>query len=232
MQGISLSPLALACKTAKSAYSLIMLPKRELTDITPKSAARHIGFSLIEAAIVLGIIGLVLGGIWIATSSITQARKINDMASAYLQIASNTRRLIPISNYPTTATTSTYITNTLSKAGVLPGDYAINTSTQIASGPSGANFRVFMVCWTGSCPALGIAIFGPSSPVVATNMTIAECNQLVRKLFALDRDTSNVMSVQIASTTNVNYQLLYPPFNASSVNCPSNLSYITVLFQP
>jgi len=63
-------------------------------------------------------------------------------------------------------------------------------------------------------------------------MTIAECNQLVRKLFALDRDTSNVISVQIASTTNVNYQLLYPPFNASSVNCPSNLSYITVLFQP
>jgi len=33
------------------------------------------GFNLIEAAIVLGIVGLVLGGIWIAASSVMERQR-------------------------------------------------------------------------------------------------------------------------------------------------------------
>jgi Prokaryotic N-terminal methylation motif len=39
------------------------------------------GFSLIEAAIVLGIIGLVIGGIWIAATSVNKRLFVNDMVS-------------------------------------------------------------------------------------------------------------------------------------------------------
>lgn len=37
------------------------------------------GFNLIEAAIVLGVVGLVIGGIWIAASSVRQRMAINDI---------------------------------------------------------------------------------------------------------------------------------------------------------
>ena len=44
------------------------------------SAARYYsGFSLIEAAIVLGVIGLVIGGIWAATSSVTSKKNNDDV---------------------------------------------------------------------------------------------------------------------------------------------------------
>jgi len=44
-------------------------------------ARRSAGFSLIEAAIVLAIIGLVIGGIWAATNSVNQNRKAERMVT-------------------------------------------------------------------------------------------------------------------------------------------------------
>ena len=44
------------------------------------SAARYYsGFSLIEAAIVLGVIGLVIGGIWAASSSVISKKNNDDV---------------------------------------------------------------------------------------------------------------------------------------------------------
>ncbi len=45
--------------------------------------ARH-GFNLVEAAIVLGVVGLVIGGVWVAASAITTNRQINDAISGVL----------------------------------------------------------------------------------------------------------------------------------------------------
>jgi len=39
----------------------------------------RLGFNLIEAAIVLGVVGLVIGGIWIAASSVRQRMAVNDI---------------------------------------------------------------------------------------------------------------------------------------------------------
>lgn len=43
---------------------------------------RASGFSLLEAALVLSIVGLVVAGIWVAAARITEARQINDMAQS------------------------------------------------------------------------------------------------------------------------------------------------------
>lgn len=53
------------------------------------------GFSLIEAAIVLGVVGLVIGGIWTAASAISVKQRVNDFLqvhSAALDLAQRLRR--------------------------------------------------------------------------------------------------------------------------------------------
>lgn len=59
----------------------------------PTHTSRH-GFSLIEAAIVLGIVGLVIGGLWIATASVREAERTDRAISLALQLYENTTRLL------------------------------------------------------------------------------------------------------------------------------------------
>lgn len=51
------------------------------------------GFSLIEAAIVLGIVGLVIGGIWIAASAVQEKNRQSVTVGHVGQIADNVRRV-------------------------------------------------------------------------------------------------------------------------------------------
>jgi len=53
------------------------------------------GFSLIEAAIVLGVVGLVIGGIWAAASSISRNMRKNEALSGIMQIMNRIKNLPP-----------------------------------------------------------------------------------------------------------------------------------------
>ena len=43
---------------------------------------RQRGFNLVEAAIVLGVVGLVIGGIWTAAAAVNRNMKLNDLTQA------------------------------------------------------------------------------------------------------------------------------------------------------
>jgi type II secretory pathway pseudopilin PulG len=51
------------------------------------------GFNLIEAAIVLGVVGLVIGGIWIAAAAVNKNYKINQTQQGVLEIIQRIRQL-------------------------------------------------------------------------------------------------------------------------------------------
>lgn len=51
------------------------------------------GFTLIEIAIVLTIVGLVIGGIWLAASTVLNNNKKSEMARQVIQIVQNTKNL-------------------------------------------------------------------------------------------------------------------------------------------
>jgi len=60
----------------------------------PSDLPRQSGFNLIEAAIVLGVVGLVIGGIWIAAASVsmkmnTNAQGIRSLPADICTIVSN-----------------------------------------------------------------------------------------------------------------------------------------------
>ena len=44
------------------------------------------GFNLIEAAIVLGVVGLVIGGIWVAAAAVQQNLREADASKGLIQI--------------------------------------------------------------------------------------------------------------------------------------------------
>lgn len=51
------------------------------------------GFSLIEAAIVLAIVGVVVGGIWAAASSVNEKRRLNAMSTGLMEMVEKLRKL-------------------------------------------------------------------------------------------------------------------------------------------
>ncbi len=92
--------------------------------MTHQSAKR--GFNLVEAAIVLGVIGLVIGGIWVAAASVqSNLRKTNAM-TGLIQIATNTANLLKNHAYP--AGPQIDITTQMISAGALPGNFVDGTA--------------------------------------------------------------------------------------------------------
>ena len=93
-------------------------------------------FSLIEAAIVLGIIGLVIGGIWAATTAINSSRKTSNAVSGINSIIFGLGQLYKGQALPTPFTD---LTPTLLATGVIPQDWASGNSSY---SPFGGPFEV------------------------------------------------------------------------------------------
>lgn len=55
---------------------------------------RKNGFNLIEAAVVLGVVGLVVGGIWVAAAATKESMKITDTINGVLFMSRNVQQLV------------------------------------------------------------------------------------------------------------------------------------------
>lgn len=64
-----------------------------MDSLTTRQAKRR-GFNLIESAIVLGVVGLVVGGIWSAASAVLERQKINDLVGGVILGADKLRNLV------------------------------------------------------------------------------------------------------------------------------------------
>ena len=78
------------------------------------------GFNLVEAAIVLGIVGLVIGGIWVAASSVYENNRTQRASQQLITIVQQVRKLS--SNAGDLVTSSADVTSSLVTAGVFPAD--------------------------------------------------------------------------------------------------------------
>lgn len=79
------------------------------------------GFNLIEAAIVLGVVGLVIGGIWVGAATVSENYKVNKTASDLELIVKNAQNLISFRDAE--AIGNIEITSMLRDAGVFPKDF-------------------------------------------------------------------------------------------------------------
>lgn len=89
------------------------------------------GFNLIEAGIVLGIVGLVIGGIWVAAAKINEDRIANRIAEATLHYYQSASAAIRNSRDISWSTASVAI-----EAGFIPRDIIVSESPPMfALGP-------------------------------------------------------------------------------------------------
>jgi prepilin-type N-terminal cleavage/methylation domain-containing protein len=84
------------------------------------------GFTLTEIAIVLGIIGLILGAIWTAAASVYANQRLTHTNTAILGVAQGIRSLYSTSS-STGYAAATLITPAMVSAGIIPTDLAAGT---------------------------------------------------------------------------------------------------------
>lgn len=119
--------------------------KTELQHSPARSKKR--GFTLTEIAIVLGIIGLILGAVWVAAASVYNNQRISHANTALLQVVQGVRALMSTSNSMGTAGD---VTATMISAGVIPSDL-VDTATvpNSAFGPwAGSTLKVLTAAAT------------------------------------------------------------------------------------
>lgn len=89
-------------------------------------------FSLIEAAIVLAIVGLVIGGIWVAASAVSFTRNISSVSSDLATIAQNIRSkgnsTFWVGPVVSSGSTTTYFQTTLYNMKLAPSSWVLDST--------------------------------------------------------------------------------------------------------
>jgi len=80
------------------------------------------GFTLTEAAIVLGIVGLILGAIWVAAAAVYNNLRVSTTSNQMLQLVQNVRSMHATQQTMDTALAGTPGAITMAQAGAIPKD--------------------------------------------------------------------------------------------------------------
>lgn len=184
------------------------------------------GFSLIEAAIVLGVIGLVIGGIWIAAADLTAKQRLNEAAAGTLTTIENARRLFPAYSYPTTTGTTIFIGETMHAAGAYPPGWVASLHQAIS--PEGVRVEITQSC-ASTCPALSFKFWGPGQTTYPTSLSVAECTYLMKRLINLVNSRNDFLHILINNAAPVIY---YKPVDPAAVQCGTDTQQISFRFSP
>ena len=105
------------------------------------------GFTLTEVAIVFGVIGILLGAIWVAASSVSQNQHSTQATKQIMIIVQNIRSLYASqSGFSASEIAAGYITTELVGAGVFPSDMGIIVSAGNSTplNPWGGNTNILI----------------------------------------------------------------------------------------
>lgn len=122
------------------------------------------GFNLIEAAIVLGVVGLVVGGIWVAAANMYENYKTNKTVEGIFSTSRNIQNLISIRDSEAIGH-SVVITSALKDAGVFPKNWVDGDTVK---SNFGGNIIVYNRIASGGNRFL--ILFDGISPKICVNM--------------------------------------------------------------
>ena len=182
-----------------------------------KSIARYKrGFNLIEVAMVLGVVGLVIGGIWVAAAAVNENMKVNDTAAGILTACDKATtvfpaRMAPVGNYIQVPIT------TLISAKIFPESWIKNNNIIPPIGAIGATF------WMDN--SQGDQYTGEVRLNIQ-NMTSSQCLALLPKLSTTD--STIIRQLNVSGTGTVNISL---PYTGSFTAACTSAAAITIQFR-
>ncbi len=185
---------------------------------------RH-GFSLVEAAVVLAVVGLVVAGIWIAAASVTETMNVNKTVSDMALIVNNVQNLISIQQSDALVQQQQYydLTDTLIASNALPKDWGVGGAWV---SPLGYPFQIKNFDF----PPHSFAIMFQGIPA-------SICTKIVFKIAAIGARTGTsgnmsqhsptVMLIQINSSSQYNYDAFPVSLANAETACnqTSNVSF-------
>lgn len=141
-----------------------------MPSLLPPFLRRYAGFSLVEAAIVLAIVGIVIGGIWAAAAQVRVAHRVDIISDTIFVAAQGIQNGISISDSISIgggSTTGVDISGTVSAMGVFPTDWV-----------SGGNIR------SPYNNPVQISNFAsaPRFDIVVRNLTAKDCTQVIVRI--------------------------------------------------
>ena len=136
-------------------------------------ATRRKGFTLTEAAIVLGIVGLILGAIWVAAAAVYNNMRVQKANTALLTAAQTVRSLHATQNTIAAGTEAQWVS-----AGVWPADWVQGANSV---GPWGTNGNTVLV---GASAAVGDAF-----KIAITGVPTAACIDMLVRNTGAGRDS-------------------------------------------
>jgi prepilin-type N-terminal cleavage/methylation domain-containing protein len=191
-----------------------------------RARATKRGFTLTEIAIVLGIIGLILGAIWTAAAAVYSNQKINTAQSAIMTVIQGARSL-----YATSSTTGDAVgtdeTPALIAAGVFPANLAIGGGTT----PWGASstFKVY----SQQASVVGDSLLVELNGIPAAQLSTA-CISLQTSLTGPGRDSGLwVVSANTATqkSAGLTTQTTLPiSASTANTNCVAKNGFLDFMF--
>ncbi len=133
------------------------------------------GFSLIESAIVLSIVGLVIGGIWTAAAVVSENNKVNRMVEIIMTSTSKARRLFD-RNLPTVQTLLTG--PVCSAANIMPADAQTTSVSYCGISPWGKSIDFTVSLNVNGAPPAS----AKPGIVFGTLLSTSACRAVVSKI--------------------------------------------------
>ena len=113
----------------------------------PSPKPKKKAFSLVEAAIVLGVVGLIIGGIWVAAAQVTLYLQTSRAVSGIMSIKDNMQRLISRRDACTLGDNYFPSASDLVGMGIVPNDWAQGSNI---IHPYGGALTVKNMCTSGA----------------------------------------------------------------------------------
>jgi type II secretory pathway pseudopilin PulG len=183
------------------------------------------GFNLIESAIVLGVVGLVIGGIWAGAATMYENYKVNKTASDVALIVKNVQKLISSQDAEAIilndgllcgAGAMADITTTVMDAGVFPQDWLKGSSIKHPFG--------MLVFVNAQCGYFSLRTDG--------YLPAASCTQLVLKITSASvRETLDSVRGYDAGWTNSRDLTLPPTLGGAKTFCANGVYYLGIRFK-
>lgn len=173
------------------------------------------GFTLTEAAIVLGIVGLVLSSIWVAAGAVYDNMRVQTMYRQITQITANIRQLYASQGAITG--TDYALTDSLARAGIFPKDMILdpNAASIVPKNP-----------WGGTVVLTGL---GPNFFIISFGIPRDECPKLIMMLTGGNRD-SGLTRINGSSTDKYVFPMPLQEAVATCSNPFINKVPVTVFF--